>query len=92
MKKIFLTAIIFSFVVKPKAQKIDQSKDTVYIDKVLLCDQLLERKTNRVLKTWFYHKKVKSGYIVNNHDGYWLVNDKLLKYHEDENGSITFSK
>jgi hypothetical protein len=92
MKKILLTAIVFSFVAITKAQTIDQSKDTVFINKVTCRDSLFQMKTNKFLKSWSYHKRVKLGYILNKGDGWWLVNNKLMRYHQDNStGEISFS-
>lgn len=92
MKTILLAVTTFFFV-EARAQTIDNSKDTVFINKVPLRNVLVDRSTGRIIKMWPIHKKkVVSGYIVNRGNGFWLVNGKILEYNEDSKGGISFIK
>jgi hypothetical protein len=54
------------------------AQDTIHVNKVKVCTVELSRKTNKPIRKWFHMAKVKSGYIVKEDNGLFLINGKEM--------------
>lgn len=54
------------------------SQDTIYVNKVKICNTLMNRQ-GHITKKFFRNIKVKTGYIVNLSNGIYEINGKEMK-------------
>lgn len=54
------------------------SQDTIRVEKVLVKNQLINVKNNKVMRIWWRKKKVKTGYIIKRPDGLFVINGKVM--------------
>lgn len=55
-----------------------QTTDTFYVEKVLIKNELISPKNGKVMRVWWKKKKVKSGYILRQPDGTFVINGKVM--------------
>jgi hypothetical protein len=54
------------------------AQDTIHVERVLVKNQLINAKTGKVMRIWWRKKKVKSGYIIKQPDGLYVINGKVM--------------
>ena len=86
VKKLLAIAIIMMLPIFSHAQ------DTIHINKVKVCTVELSRKTNKPIRKWFHMQKVKSGYIVKELNGLFLINGKEMIPNYDSASKILVFK
>lgn len=74
MKKLIIIVLIFF-----ASTAIGQRSDTIYVEKVLVKNQAINIKTGKVMHKWWTKTKVKSGYILRQPDGMFLINGKIME-------------
>lgn len=77
MKKLIIIVFLFCGSAA-MAQQSNTATDTFYVQKVLVKNQLINVRNGRVMRAWWRKTKVKSGYIVKQDDGTFLINGKLM--------------
>lgn len=54
------------------------SQDTIYTRKVMIANAQLSRKTGKIQRIWYKKLTVKSGYIIKQTNGLFLINGKEM--------------
>jgi hypothetical protein len=67
-------------------------QDTIHVNKVRVANVLINKKTGMIEKKWFRTVKVKTGYIIKNADGMYVINGREMLPNDFETDSLTVKK